>query len=189
MRILLLASLLVLPGCMGSGCNTPPTPSSESCSVAPGTPPGVVTEVDIGRYLDGTFEQYQDEDVVEMVFCGQGSPMIVLNLRLRGSDLPDCVPQRTRVFLDNGQSDGAEGSPMITEQVLPDTWITGDLLLVVYDVWEGSHITLESTAGDITTAIGVWVGFEGTLPDAATVPDARPPDANPDAAVDPDAAP
>ena len=190
MRILLLATFCALPGCVsGGGCNGTPTPSSETCSVPPGTPPGVVTDVDIGRYLDGTFEQYGENDVVPMIFGGQGSPMMVLNLRLGGSDLPGCVAQRTRVFLDSGQSDGAEGSPLITEQVLPDTWITGDLLLVVYEVWSGSHITLESTAGDVTTTIGVWVDYEGTLPDAAPAPDARPPDANPDANVAPDAAP
>lgn len=184
MRILLLATFCALPGCVsGGGCDGTPTPSSETCE--PGAPQGVVTEVDIGRYLDGTFEQYGENDVVPLIFGGQGSPMLVLNLRLRGSDLPDCVLQSTRVFLDSGQSGGSEGSPLVTEQVLPDTWITGDLLLVTYEVWSGARVTLESTAGDVTTAIAVWIDYEGTLPDAAPAPDA----AWPDAAVPPDAAP
>jgi hypothetical protein len=188
MRIFLLATFCALPGCVsGGGCNTPPTPSSETCE--PGAQNGVVTEVDIGRYLDGTFEQYQDDDIVPMVFGGQGSPMIVLNLRLRGSDLPDCVVQRTRLYLDNGEEGGAESAALVADQVLPDTWITGDLLLVTYDVWEGDHATLESMAGDVTTAIGVWVDFMGTQPDAAVVVDARPPDAAPAPDANPDATP
>lgn len=156
----------------------------------PDVPDGVITEVDIGRHLDGTFEQFQEDDVVPMVTGGQGSPMLVLNLRLRGSGLPDCVVQRTRVLFDSGQSGGAESAALVTDQVLPDTWITGDLLLVVdYDLG-GNHMMLESVVGDVTTAVGVWIDYEGTLPDAAPAPDATPPDAIPDATpVPPDAAP
>jgi hypothetical protein len=177
---LLLLVLCALPGCVGN-CSSP-TPSSETCE--PGAPRGTVTEVDIGRVLDGVYTEYQEDDVVPLVYGGQGFPMLVFNLRLRGSDLPGCMPQVTRVFRDDGQLDGSEELPLVTDQVLPDTWITGEMLIVTFDAFSGDHVVVESQVGGVTRALGLWVDFEGTLPDAATVPDARPPDAAP-----PDAAP
>lgn len=176
----LLAIVCALPGC-GGGCNSP-SPSSETCE--PGAPRGVVTGVDIGRYLDGTFTEYQDGDIAPLVYGGQGFPMIVLNLRLRGSDLPGCMPQVTRLFGDNGELEGSEELPLVTDQVLPDTWITGDLLIVSFDAYSGDFVTAESMVGSVTTATGLWIDYVGTLPDAAVAVDARPPDARP-----PDAAP
>jgi hypothetical protein len=172
--------LVFLPGCFGT-CNGDPTPMSETCE--PGAPRGVVTEVDIGTYTGGVFEQLADGDIVPQIFGGQGSPMLVLNLRLRGSDLPDCMPQVTQLYSETGQPDGSEGSPLVTDQVLPDTWITGDMLLVTYDVYGGSRATIESTAGGVTTAVEVWIDYaapvDAAAPDAAVVPDAAWPDAMP----------
>ena len=178
----LLFLLCLLPGCFAT-CDGTDTPSSETCE--PGAPRGVVTEVDLGRYLDGEFTAYQDEDVVPLIWGGQGSPMLVFNLRLRGSDLPECMPQLTRIRNDSGEAESGEQAALVTRQVLPDTWITGDLLIVTYDAYPGSHVTAESFVGDASEMVGLWIDYVGTLPDAAVVPDA----ASPDATVAPDASP
>jgi hypothetical protein len=182
-----LVLLCLLPGCVGT-CDGTTNPSSETCE--PGAPQGAVSELDIGRYLDGSFTQYQDGDIVPLVYGGQGFPMLVFNLRVRGSDLPGCLPQVTRVYRDDGQIEGSEELPLVTEQVLPDTWITGEMLIVTFDAFAGDRVLVESQAGGAVGAVELWVDYVGALPDAAVVWDATPvADAAPPDAAPPDAAP
>jgi hypothetical protein len=173
-RTLSIGMLVLLGGC-GGGCNQPPTPSSETCT---GVAQGTVTSLDIGRFDGTTYTRYQDGDTIPLVEGGQGSPMLIVNLRARGSDLGDCLPQTT--YLSSG---GAvvvvEERPLVVEQVLPDTWVSGDELLISYEVYAGDLARIEATAGGITTEVNVWVDYMGFLPDAGVLPDAAGPDAAP----------
>ncbi len=176
---LLVGALIVgcagLGGC-GSGCSDP-TPSSETCEAT--ALAGTATEVTLGHMDGGTFVAYADGDVAPLVYGGQGFPMMVFRLRVRGAGLGDCIPQATTVY--RGESVvGSETLPLVADQVLPDTWLTGEALVIVFDAYEGDRVTAEAVVGGATTRVQLWVAYEGTadaaVPDAA-VPDAAVPDA------------
>lgn len=175
--VMVIASALALGMTCGPG---DPDPSSDTCEA--GGAIGAIDAVTIGRFDGTTFTAFGDGDVAPIVYGGQGFPMLVVNLRLEGSGVPGCVPQVTRVRKADGALETSETLPLTARQVLPGTWITGDALLVVFDVYDGVWVTLEAEVGGVMTSVGVWAGSEGT-PDAA--PDAPPP---PDAAPAVDAA-
>jgi hypothetical protein len=166
--------LLVLGGC-GSSCNQPPTPSSETCA---GSGQGTVTSLDIGRFDGTTFHAYQDDEAIPLAYGGQGFPMFVLNLRARGSDLGDCLPQTTSETF-RGEPVASEGEPLVIHQVLQDTWVSGDELLVSFDVVPGERVQLEATAGGVTSAsVNLWVDYVGEeIVDGGAAADAAAPDA------------
>jgi CO/xanthine dehydrogenase FAD-binding subunit len=158
--VLSMALVVGLGGC-GSGCGQP-VPMSETCE--PGAPRGVVEEVTIGRYVDGTFTAYLEGDLAYTVIGGQGSAMLVLNHRLVGDDLPGCIQQVTRIT-EGENLWASEELPLVTHQVLPDTWITGDALLPT-DIDSGTRATLEAEVGGVTASVDVWIDYMPT-PDAA----------------------
>jgi hypothetical protein len=177
-RIIAAGSALALAGC-GGGCNQPPLPSSETCD---GTAHGTVTSLDIGRFDGTTYTQYQDGDVIPLIFGGQGAQMLVVNLRARGSDLGDCLPQSTVVArVADGTGAGSQTQALVIDQVLPDTWISGDQLLIDYDLWSGIAIDMETEAGGVLHSVRLWVDYVAEV-DAGLPPDATP-------APSPDAAP
>ncbi len=186
MRLLhgvLIVACAGLAGC-GSGCSDP-SPSSETCEATALT--GTPTDVTLGRMDGETFVAYADGDVASLVYGGQGFPMLVFRLQVRGAGLGDCIPQATTVY--RGESVvGSETLPLVADQVLPDLWLTGEALVIVFDASEGDLVTAEAVVGGATTRVQLWVGYEGDA-DAA-VPDAAVPDAwNWDAAPAPDATP
>jgi hypothetical protein len=148
---------LALGGC-GGGCNQTP-PSSETCT---GTAQGTVTSLDIGRLTGSTYVQYRTGDVIPITQGGQGFPMFVVNLRANGSGLGACLPQST-VETYMGSEEASESEPLVIHQVLPGTWVTGDELLVSFDVLAGDQIHLDATAGGAHASVDLWAGFMASV--------------------------
>jgi hypothetical protein len=151
------AGTLGLAGC-GGGCGQP-TPSSETCT---GAAQGTVTSLDIGRYTGSTYVQYREGDVIPMQQGGQGFPMFVVNLRANGTGLGACLPQST-VETYMGFEEASETEPLVIHQVLPETWVSGDELLVSFDVVPGDQIHLDATAGGVTTSVDLWADYMASV--------------------------
>jgi hypothetical protein len=114
---------------------------------------------------------YGEGSVVPLTEGGQGFPMIVLNLRVTGTQIPPCLPQHTRVFHLDGAVEAEELAALRAREVAPDTWITGDMFLVAFGVYGGQRVRLDTQVGDATTSAQVWVDYEAS-PDAGVLPDA-----------------
>jgi CO/xanthine dehydrogenase FAD-binding subunit len=166
--VLVAAVVALMPGC-GSGCSDPPAPSSETCQ--PTGAQGAITRVELGRDFGDTFMVYQEGSVVPLTEGGQGFPMLVLNLRVTGSQVPPCLPQHTRVFHLDGAVEAEELGALRAREVAPDTWITGDMFLVSFGVSGGQMVRLDTQVGDATASAQVWVDYE-LSPDAGVFPDA-----------------
>ncbi len=171
---------LALPGC-GGGCQAP-SPSSESCDTQ--ALAGTVTEVTLGRLDGSTFVAYADDDVATRVFGGQGFAMLSFRLRVRGAGLGDCIPQATRVYRGD-LLEGSEELPLVADQVLPDTWLTGEALVIVPGLSGGERVTVEAEVGTVTARVELWVDDVGSAD--AQAPDAMAPDAMAADAMAPDA--
>jgi hypothetical protein len=168
-RLVILLACVPLGGCMGGGCSPDPPPSSEDCATP--SADGALDRVDVGVFDGATFTAYRDGDVATLVYGGQGFPMLVVNHRLSGRDLPACIAQVTRVARE-GIEISSEASPLVTRQVLPTTWITGDALLIVHGLSPGDRATIEAEVRGVATSVEVWIDYEGFAVDAAFVGDA-----------------
>jgi CO/xanthine dehydrogenase FAD-binding subunit len=166
--VLVAAVVALMPGC-GSGCSDPPTPSSETCQ--PTGAQGAITGVELGRDFGDTFMTYTEGGVVPQTEGGQGFPMLVLNLRVQGTQVPPCLPQHTRVFHLDGAVEAEELAALRAREVEPDTWITGDMFLVTFGVVGGEMVRVDTQVGDATASVHLWVDYEGS-PDAGVLPDA-----------------
>ena len=156
------AALGPLAGC-GSGCNPGPAPSSETCET-PGTG-GTVTEVQIGHWDGEAYDRYEDGDVVPMVTGGQGFPMLVFHLLVRGSDIPSCLAQETTVWVGD-LVEGSEVLPLTTTRVQEELWLTGEALVVTFGVSSGERVRVEAEVGGVVESVDLWVDY-APLPDAA----------------------
>ena len=161
--VLACAVAFAFGACTGSGCNGGGNPSSETCN---GPTRGTVSQIEIGRDLGDGFQPFADGDVVPMQTGGQGFPMIVVNLRVTGSDLGSCLPQMTDVLKDNELA-SSEGSPLVIHQIGATQWVSGDALLVSFDVTGGDQVRIESRAGTAVGSVTVWVDYVGI--DAGTL--------------------
>ncbi len=175
-------------GSLGVTCGPAP-PSTQTCTPAVPTdagdlPDGTLTSVEIG-YLGtgGDFVPFPDQGVAQLQFGGQGSSMYVTHLRLRGSGIPACLPQKTYLETLDGMVIASEEAGLATDPAGAGTWITGPMYLI-YDRSSGVQVRLRTDVLGMQRSVVVWVDFPGDVDagvdagiDAATV-----------AGVDPDAA-
>jgi hypothetical protein len=191
---LVLATLALLLGGCGGGCNVPPTPQSDICELAPGAPRPTVDAVRIVRPVGGGYEPIVEDSTVNTIIGGQGSDMFVVSLQLVGTGIPDCVAQQTFLETVGGEIISSEEAPLVATTSGTGA-TTGDILLPYYGAY-GGHVRIRAVVQGATASVSFWVNEMGTI-DAATdapadartdappvdavVPDAMPTDAAPDA--------
>lgn len=185
---LVLATVAMANGCFGSDCtgnNTFP----ETCDVG-GSVAGV-TGLEVGIYVNEVFTPISDEDVVDLVYGGQGAAMVPVALRVTGTDLPGCMPQSTTIYDDQNESIGSEDQSIETH-VDGAMRATNSLYVILgFSGYEGMRARIESTVGSQTVSRIVHLSFVDFV-DAGAPADAEPSlgDANPtDAATGADASP
>lgn len=110
LRVLRGLALIALFGCVGGICGPGPQPPPSDVCDKPST--GKVSRVELGTprldpFRSGTTplddrppRMLADSDPLWVVTGGQGSPMVMGRLVLRGSDVPDCIAQDTQVLVD-----------------------------------------------------------------------------------------
>ena len=175
-------------GGLGATCGPAP-PVTETCTPAVPTdagdlPDGSLTSVELG-YLGtgGDFVPFVDQGVAQLQFGGQGSSMYVTHLRLRGSGIPACLPQKTYLETLDGMVIASEEAGLATDPAGAGAWITGPMYLI-YDRSSGVQVRLRTVVFGVERTVVVWVDIPGDV-DAGV--DAGV-DAASDAGVDPDAA-
>ncbi len=170
---------------IGGACGQSPPPMSETCQVPAGYLPPTLDDLQIGQVgSDGRFRAFTQGEVVPLVFGGQGAPMVVANLRVRGAGVGACLAQRTLIEIPGGELITSEEAAMTTRPDGTGAWITGDLLLVYYNE-SGRLVRLRAEVAGRTATVEIWTDMIGA-PDAGI--DA-PVDARPDAPPPVDAPP
>lgn len=159
---------MLAAGSLGLTCGPGLAPVSETCTPAVAAdagelPGGTLTSVEIG-YLDGSggFLPFVDQSVASLQFGGQGSTMYVAHLRLHGSGVPACVPQKTYLEQLDGTVISSEDAAMATDPAGTGTWITGAMYLV-YDRATGVQVRLRTEVLGMQRSVVVWVDTAGTV--------------------------
>lgn len=179
---LLLAALYALGG-SASGCNPPPTPTSETCELAPGDPRPTVTLVEIGRMANGGFVAIAPDSVVETVIGGQGSDMFVVALRITGSGLTGCIAQSTQLETASGEVITSETAPIAAMQTAANVRVTGDILLPYY-YGPGERVRIRAEVSGTTAEVEFWASYQDVDAAAADAGSDAPIDAVVDAPTD-----
>lgn len=186
---MVVAAAVAAVGSLGLTCGPPP-PTSETCELPPvrgdaGELDGALTSLEIGTLDgDGGFAPFVADSVIDLQFGGQGSSMIVAHLRVRGTDVPACLAQRTVLEYPNGDAIYEEQAPVPLDRAADGSWVSGSLFMI-FDREPGAKVRLRAEVGGLSRSVEVWTNFMAVdaAPDAAPV-DARPVDAAVDAAPD-----
>lgn len=164
LRLAALVGLLATAS-LGLTCGPPP-PSSDTCAPtaidAGSIPDASITSLEIGRMENGTFIPFVDGGVAPLTIGGQGSTMLVAYLRVRGSGVPACLPQTTRLQGLDGTEWSSEQAPMKTEPAGAGTWVTGAMFLVYFGESQ-VQVRLKAQVGSRQTEVVVWTDAVGTV--------------------------
>jgi hypothetical protein len=153
----------------------PAPPSTETCEPEVGGPPAdiALTSIEIGSRATGTFEPFVEDGVAHLQIGGQGSPMVVAVLRLRGSGVPACLPQFTAIERLDGTSIVSEAAALPTHVEAAGTWYTNGMFLVYFGE-SGIQARMRTVVAEQEYAVRVWIDHVGTI-DAGVAPPADAP--------------
>lgn len=160
------AVLALATGSLGVTCGSP-TPAPAVCDAPGPLADGAITSLEVGGTVDGQFAPFVDGGVVPLAIGGQGAPMVVARLRVRGSGLPECLAQATSLERLDGSVESSENSAMATTPAGADGVVTGDIFLPYYGE-SAIQVRLRATVGARTQAVIVWIEAAGTV-DAGVV--------------------
>jgi hypothetical protein len=169
-RVALVIAALLAGGSLGFSCGPAP-PVTETCipdEPLPGGEPldgAGITSLEIGRREGDAFVPFTDDEIATLQIGGQGSDMIVALLRVRGTDVPACLPQKTFMERLDGTLLVSEEAALPTVADGPGTWLTNAMFLV-YFYERGVQVRLRTEVGDAEHAVVVWVEERGSPVDA-----------------------
>jgi hypothetical protein len=168
--LLIALALTQVGGVCGSGPNIP-----EPDGCAQGASAGTLSSVEIGGGTD-PFAPLADGDVTPKVLGGQGGSMVVVRLRLRGTDVPSCLAQRTIVYAASGAELDEEGVALLTYPEADGSRTTKALYARMYGAIpdSGQPVVIRVIVGPIEVTRVLWVDQVGTgtlpmIPDAGTL--------------------
>jgi hypothetical protein len=156
---------------MGGVCGPGPgLPMPDSC--ADGARAGTVTSLEIGGGGD-PFAPQADGDVTPKVIGAQGGAMVVVRVRLRGPDVPDCLAQRTIVYAGGGAELAEEPEALLTYAQPDGSRTTNALYVRMFGMIPqgGQPVIVRVIVGALEVTRVLWIDAVGTgaLP---TIPDA-----------------
>ncbi len=162
-----MAALVGLLATASAGMTCGPSqPSSETCTPirmdAGSLPDASITSLELGRVEGDVFVPFVDGGVAPLTLGGQGSPMIVTHLRLRGSGVPSCLAQTTWLEELDGSVISSEAAAMATEPAEAGAWVTGGMFLVYYGASQ-HQVRLRAKVGSRETSVVVWTDAVGVI--------------------------
>jgi len=142
--------------CPGPG-PSPGPPDPDDCEPAPGGP-RALDGLDLGAPEDGSFRAWGGAEVVQPVIGGQGSSMLTLRVRARGSAVPECLPLKIRITRA-AQVIGSFETPVKTYSEASGGRASKIIYVVLFgaDPLTGDALTVEAESGVATTGRTVHV--------------------------------
>ncbi len=140
----------------------PPGPSPETCDLPGPIADGAITSVEIGQVVNGQFVPFTDGAIAPVVYGGQGAPMIVAQLRIRGAGVPACLAQVTRLQKLDGLDISSLEAGVQTSPAGPGVWLGGEMFLVYYGP-PAHQVRLTAEVEDQRTSVVVWTESVGTI--------------------------
>lgn len=132
--------------------------SLDSLEIGAGSEYGFKTALD-----SAAFQPWADGDAAARVTGDQGSSMVVVRLRVRGSAAPACLEQQT-TLVSAGEIVGKNILPVKTEETT-GARVTGDIRLILTGGL-GSEAEVTVTAGGLTMTRHLRMVEVGALRDA-----------------------
>jgi hypothetical protein len=160
-RLAPIAALFLAAGNLGMSCGPPP-PTPEICDLPGPVADGAITSVEIGQVVNGQFTPFTDGAIAPVVYGGQGAPMIVAQLRIRGTGVPACLAQETHLERLDGLDISSLEAGIETTPIGPGVWLGGEMYLVYYGP-VANQVRLRAQVEDQSVSVVVWADAVGTI--------------------------